>query len=83
MLPELKNNYSKLLNDIHGSEIKLSILNSMLASSNHKLLVSKHWLEYYNHEYVQKSKQLTGVASEINAKKTLLNNLTMRQDIIE
>jgi hypothetical protein len=69
MLPELTNNYSKLLNDIHGSEIKLLILNSMLASSNHKLLVSKHWLDYYNHEYVQKSKQLTGVASEINAKK--------------
>jgi len=69
MLSQLKNTYSKLLNDIQASETKLSILNSELASSNNKLQESKHWSEYYNNEYVQKSKQLTGLASEINAKK--------------
>jgi len=69
MLPQLRNNYSKLLNDIQASETKLSILNSELASSNDKLHVSKQWSEYYNNECVQKRKQLTGIASEIDAKK--------------
>jgi hypothetical protein len=69
LLPQLRNNYSKLLNDVQALETKLPVLNSELASSNHKLQVSKYWLEYYNNEYVQKSKQLTEIVSEINAKK--------------
>jgi len=69
MLPQVRNYYSKLLNDVQALETKLPVLNSELASSNDKLQVSKYWLEYYNNEYVQKSKQLTGIVSEINAKK--------------
>jgi hypothetical protein len=69
MLPQVRNYYSKLLNDVQALETKLPVLNSELASSNDKLQVSKYWLEYYNNECVQKSKQLTGIVSEINAKK--------------
>jgi hypothetical protein len=74
MLPQLKNIYSKLVNDIQASQTKLSNLNSELTSSDNKLQVSKHWFEYYNNEYVQKSKQLTGIVSEIDAKKHFIKH---------
>jgi hypothetical protein len=73
-LPQLKTTHSKLVNDIQAAQTKLWNLNSELISRDNKLQVSKHWVEYNNNEYVQMSKQLKALASEIDAKRQFIKH---------
>jgi hypothetical protein len=68
-LSQLRSIHTKLSGQIHALESKHWELNSELELIANNLQLSKHWLEFYNNEYVRKNNELKMLVSEINTKK--------------